>query len=393
MTQAPLAPVEITILMPCLNEAETLEVCIKKALTSLQSLHVAGEVLIADNGSTDGSQALAERCGARVVSVSEKGYGSALRGGVAAAKGQFVIMGDADDSYDFSAIEPFIKKLRSGDDLVMGCRMPRGGGTIRPGAMPWKHRWIGNPVLSFIGRLFFKCPATDFHCGLRGFSKAAYEKMDLSTTGMEFASEMVIKATMRGMRISEVPITLHPDGRSRPPHLRSWRDGWRHLRFMLLFSPRWLFLIPGLAATLFGGALFCLLSLGSVQLGAITLDSGSLAISSMTLLVGVQLLFFSVFVKIFSISEGFLPKDPLFEKVTQFASLERIIFLGGLFLLGGLALLAHAICLWADAGFGPLSYSENMRRVTPVATLVLLGVQTIFSGFFISVLGLKTTRR
>ena len=381
---------ELTILMPCLDEEETLATCIAKARRSLERLGVNGEVVVADNGSTDGSIELAERSGARVVRVEAKGYGNALRGGIAAAKGKFILMGDADDSYDFSAIAPFLEQLRAGRELVMGCRMPRGGGTVMPGAMPWKHRWIGNPVLSFIGRLFFKCPATDFHCGLRAFSKSAYEKMGLCTTGMEFASEMVIKATMRGMSITEVPITLHPDGRSRPPHLRSWRDGWRHLRFMLLFSPRWLFLVPGLLLGTFGTLFMAILGAGPVHLGTISLDSGSLAISSMALLVGSQLVSFSLFVKVFAISQGLLPVDPLFDKVMKFASLERIVVFAGLIFGVGAALLAHAIMLWQGAGFGPLSYSENMRRLLPAATLIMLGVQILFSGFFVSVLALKT---
>jgi glycosyltransferase involved in cell wall biosynthesis len=225
---------ELTVLMPCLNEAETLATCIGKAQAAIRAHGLRAEVLVADNGSTDGSPAIAEGCGARVVHVAEKGYGAALRGGIAAARGQFVIMGDADDSYDFGAIYPFVEKLREGYDLAMGCRLPSGGGTIKPGAMPWANRWIGNPVLSAIGRLLFRCPVTDFHCGLRGFRKDAAEVMVLRTPGMEFASEMVIKATLRKMRITNVPITLSPDGRSRPPHLRRWRDGWRHLRFMLL---------------------------------------------------------------------------------------------------------------------------------------------------------------
>ena len=383
---------ELTILMPCLNEAETLATCIAKACGSLARLGVSGEVVVADNGSTDGSIELAKSSGARVVCVEAKGYGSALRGGIAAAKGKYIIMGDADDSYDFSSIGPFLDMLRAGNDLVMGCRMPRGGGTVMPGAMPWKHRWIGNPVLSFIGRLFFKCPATDFHCGLRGFSKSAYDGMDLCTTGMEFASEMVIKATMRGMSIAEVPITLHPDGRSRPPHLRSWRDGWRHLRFMLLFSPRWLFLVPGLLLTAFGAVFVAVLSFGPLKLGPASLDSGSLAVGSMALLVGIQLLSFSVYVKLFAISQRLLPHDPRFEKVLGFLSLERIIVVGVLLLACGAALLANAILLWSGAGFGPLSYSENMRRLIPAVTLILLGVQTVFSGFFVSVLGLQTTK-
>jgi hypothetical protein len=381
---------ELTILMPCLNEAETLSTCIAKARGSLERLGVAGEVLIADNGSTDGSVELAEKCGAQVVHVEAKGYGSALRGGVAAARGKFILMGDADDSYDFSSIEPFLTELRTGHDLVMGCRMPRGGGTIVPGAMPWKHRWIGNPVLSFIGRLFFNSPATDFHCGLRAFSKSAYERMDLRTTGMEFASEMVIKATLRGLSMAEVPITLHPDGRSRPPHLRSWRDGWRHLRFMLLFSPRWLFLVPGLLLAGAGAFLVSALSFGPLRVGSASLDSGTLAVAGMALLLGIQLLSFSLFVKVFAVSQGLLPRDRFLEQVLRVASLERMIVLGGLLLLAGSGLLLHAFVLWRDADFGPLSYSENMRRLLPAATLILVGLQAVFSGFFVSVLGLQT---
>jgi hypothetical protein len=382
--------VELTIVMPCLNEAETLATCIAKARGSLQRLGVTGEVIVADNGSTDSSVALAENSGARVAHIIAKGYGSALRGGIAAARGKFVLMGDADDSYDFSCIEPFLRKLREGYDLVMGCRMPRGGGTILPGAMPWKHRWIGNPVLSFIGRLFFKCRATDFHCGLRAFSKAAYEKMELRTAGMEFASEMVIKATLGGMRIVEVPITLHPDGRSRPPHLRSWRDGWRHLRFMLLFSPKWLFVVPGLALTLVGGGVVGGLSFGPLRIGSASLDSGTLAVASMVLLVGVQLLSFSLFVKVFAVSQGLLPDDRLLEKMLRVANLERLVILGCLLALFGTGLLFHAFSLWKAAGFGELSYSENMRRLLPAATLILVGLQTAFSGFVVGVLGLKT---
>lgn len=237
---------EFSVVLPCLNEAETLAKCIEKAQRAFRELGIDGEVVVGDNGSTDGSQQIAERLGARVIPVAEKGYGNALRGGVVAARGKYLIMGDSDDSYDFSAISPFVGKLRQGYDLVMGNRF-RGG--IMPGAMPWKHKWIGNPVLSFIGRLLFHCPVRDFHCGMRGFSKDAYERMKLQTTGMEFASEMVIKSTLLQMRIDEVPTILYKDGRSRPPHLRSWRDGWRHLRFMLLFSPRWLFLYPGAAST------------------------------------------------------------------------------------------------------------------------------------------------
>ena len=254
--------VDLTILMPCLNEVETIARCIEKAKIGIQKSGVRGEILVADNGSTDGSQVIAEKLGARVVAVKEKGYGSALIGGSRAALGKWILMGDADASYDFSQADRFVKKFQENFELVMGCRLPKGGGTILPGAMPWKNRRLGNPVLSFIGRLFFKCPAHDFHCGLRGFTKDAFEKMDLQTTGMEFASEMVIKATLKKLRITEVPVTLSKDGRSRPPHLKPWRDGWRHLRFMLLFSPRWLFLFPGIFLSLLGFIFAARLSLG-----------------------------------------------------------------------------------------------------------------------------------
>jgi glycosyltransferase involved in cell wall biosynthesis len=387
------APLELTILMPCLNEAETLETCIRKARLGLERARVHGEILIADNGSTDGSLEIARKAGARVVPVAEKGYGSALRGGVLAARGNWVIMGDADDSYDFSNIAGFVEKFRAGNDLVMGCRLPSGGGTIVPGAMPWKNRWIGNPTLSMIGRVFFHCPARDFHCGLRGFTREAFERMDLKTTGMEFASEMVIKATLKGLRIAEVPITLHPDGRSRPPHLKPWRDGWRHLRFMLLYSPRWLFLLPGLLLATFGTALSVALSLRPVHVGGVEFDAGTLAVSCMFTIIGVQLVAFAFFTKVFAISEGLLPQDEKFSKLFRFFSLEKGITAGLLVLLAGCALLAYAVWIWRQAGYGVLSYSENMRRLLPAVTLIVLGIQITFSSFFMSVLGLKTSTR
>src|SRR5476651_1181345 len=292
-------PIDLTILMPCLNEAETLARCIEKAKVGIQKSSVRGEILIADNGSTDGSQAIAEKSGARVVNVKEKGYGSALIGGVRVASGEWILMGDADDSYDFSDIAGFVKKFRDGYELIMGCRLPAGGGTISPGAMPWKNRWIGNPILSFIGRLFFRCPAHDFHAGLRGFTKTAFEKMDLQTTGMEFASEMVIKSTFKQLKIAEVPVTLHKDGRSRPPHLKPWRDGWRHLRFMLLFSPRWLFLVPGLLLSALGFIFAAALSFENIQIGGVAFDVGTLAVACMTVIIGFQLVAFAFFTKVF----------------------------------------------------------------------------------------------
>ena len=381
--------IKLTILMPCLNEAETLAACIRKAQASLLSLGVSGEVLIADNGSKDGSQGIAEKLGARVVAVPEKGYGQALRGGVAAARGHWIIMGDADDSYDFSSLGPLLEKLKAGQDLVMGCRMPRGGGTILPGAMPWKHRWIGNPVLSFIGRLFFRCPVTDFHCGLRGFRKEAYEKMDLKTTGMEFASEMVIKATLKGMKISEVPITLHPDGRSRPPHLRSWRDGWRHLRFMMLFCPRWLFLIPGAVLAAAGAILLLLLSFGPVFLGPVRLDINSMLVAAMMLLVGFQLLYSAVFLRIYGFTQGFLPDQSDLRQLLRKITLEKGVIAGLLVGAAGGGLLLSAFGSWMKTGFGSLDPVASARLVVPAVTLLALGVQVVFGSFFLSSLGIN----
>ena len=379
--------------MPCLNEAETLARCIEKARAGIEKAGVQGEVLIADNGSTDGSQEIATRCGARVVPVTAKGYGSALRGGIEAAHGKWIIMGDADDSYDFSNITGFVQKLRDGYDLVMGCRMPRGGGTIMPGAMPWKNRWLGNPVLSTIGRIFFRCPAQDFHCGLRGFSKAAYEKMELQTTGMEFASEMVIKGTFKSLRITEVPITLHKDGRSRPPHLKPWRDGWRHLRFMLIYSPRWLFLMPGLFLGLLGFIASAFLVGAPVRANGVSFDVGTLAVSCMLAIVGFQLVAFAFFTKVFAIAEGLLPEDPKLSRVFNVFTLERGIVAGLLVLLAGLVCLGRAVWIWEQINYGAMPYAENLRRLIPAVALVVLGVQAIFSSFFMSVLGLKTITR
>ena len=387
-------PVELTILMPCLNEAETIARCIEKAKRGIERAGVPGEILIADNGSTDDSQAIAEKLGARVVAVKEKGYGNALRGGIAVAKGKYILMGDADDSYDFSEADRFVKKFQEGYDLVMGCRLPIGGGTILPGAMPWKNRWLGNPVLSFIGRLFFKCPAHDFHAGLRAFTKDALEKMELQTTGMEFASEMVIKATLKKFRIAEVPITLHKDGRSRPPHLKPWRDGWRHLRFMLIYSPRWLFLMPGLFLSALGIVFSAALAVRDVQIGGVQFNVGTLMMACMCVVVGFQLVAFAFFTKVFAIAEGLLPEDPKLSRVFKTFTLEKGIVAGLLILLAGLVMFARALWLWKQANFGLLpSAEENLRRLIPAATLMLLGVQSVFSSFFMSVLGLKTVKR
>jgi len=384
----------LTIMMPCLNEAETIARCIEKAKIGLERSGVTGEILIADNGSTDGSQAIAEKLGARVVAVKLKGYGNALRGGIEAARGKWILMGDSDDSYDFSEADRFVKKLQEGFDVVMGCRLPSGGGVIMPGAMPWKNRWLGNPVLTTIGRVFFRCPARDFHCGLRAFTKKAYQEMNLQTTGMEFASEMVIKATFKRHKITEVPITLHKDGRSRPPHLKPWRDGWRHLRFMLLYSPRWLFLVPGLVLGLLGLVFAVTLSVANLQVGGVTLDVGTLMVAALAVVVGFQLVAFAFYTKIFAIGEGLLPEDPKLAGVFKVLTLERGLVASLLVLALGLGLLGHGVWVWKACHFGTLpSTEDNLRRLIPAATLILLGVQGIFSSFFMSVLGLRTVNR
>lgn len=381
---------DLSIIMPCLNEAETVEVCVRKALAGIRAAGVAGEVVVADNGSTDGSIELAEAAGARVVRVTEKGYGNALRGGIEAAAGRWILMGDADDSYDFGEAARFVEKLREGHDLVMGCRMPRGGGTIMPGAMPWKNRYIGNPSLSFLGRTLFKTPVQDFHCGLRAFTKEAYDRMDLKTTGMEFASEMVMKSSLKKMRVAEVPITLHPDGRSRPPHLRPWRDGWRHLRFMLIYSPRWLFLMPGMVMTVLGllGALT--LEISPLYIGDIHLDAGTLMVSCMGLVIGIQLVAFACFAKVFAISEGLLPPDPRFAGVLRVLTLEKGLIAGALIFFVGIVLLLLAVLKWSATGFGALPYDENLRRVIGASTAITVGMQIMASSWFLGVLGLKT---
>lgn len=377
---------KLSIVMPCLNEAETLATCIRKAQSSLKTLNVAGEVIIADNGSTDGSQAIATQMGARVVPVATKGYGSALMGGIAAARGKYIIMGDADDSYDFANLEPFFDKLQAGYDLVMGNRF-KGG--IQPRAMPRLHRYLGNPVLTAMGRLFYHSPCGDFHCGLRGFSKAAIQKLDLRTTGMEFATETVVKATMYKLRIAEVPTTLAPDGRSRSPHLRSWRDGWRHLRFMLLYSPRWLFLYPGLLLMTLGTLASGWLLAGPRVIGGLTLDVHTLLYAAMAIVTGFQMVVFAVFTKVFGISEGLLPEDPRLTSLLRYIKLETGLLTGSLFLIIGIVMSIYALNTWESRSFGPLDPSKTLRLVIPAVTLITLGLETILSSFFLSILGLK----
>ena len=371
--------------MPCLNEVETLAACIRKALSAIDKHDLAAEIIVADNGSTDGSQAVAEKLGARVVEVARKGYGSALIGGIEAARGQFVIMGDADDSYDFSAIGPLVDKLRQGYDLVMGNRF---SGGIAAGAMVWSHRWVGNPVLTFISRVFFRTPVGDMHCGLRGFRKDAIDKLHLRATGMEFASEMVIKASLRRLKIAEVPVTLSPDGRSRPPHLRTWRDGWRHLRFMLLFSPRWLFLYPGLALFSSGAVVGALLETGPKQIGPATFDIHTLLLAAFSCLIGYQLVVFAVFTKVFAMQQGFHPANPGYTAMFRYVKLETGLAVGALMLVLGVAGTILAVLSWGSVGFGALDPGLTMREVIPAALLLTLGVQTIFASFFLSILGI-----
>jgi glycosyltransferase involved in cell wall biosynthesis len=385
-TEAAVSPdLEVSIVMPCLNEAETLAACIQLAQHALESGGFRGEVIVADNGSTDASAAIARELGARIVDVSRRGYGNALIAGIEAAQGTFVVMGDADQSYDFGAIAPFIERLRSGDDLVVGNRFMGG---IEPGAMPWSHRWVGNPVLTRIGRVFFHAPVGDMHCGLRAFRKDAFQRMQLRATGMEFASEMVIKASLRGMRISEVPVVLHPDGRSRPPHLRTWRDGWRHLRFMLLFSPRWLFLYPGIALFATGVVLAAVLIPGPIRVGTVRLDIHTLLVAGFLALVGYQLVLFAVFTKIFAIREGFHPPHPALERLFDYVTLEVGLAAGVLTALAGAVALVAAVISWQSAGFGNLDPSLTMREVIPAVVLLALGTQTVFASFFISILSI-----
>ena len=381
--------IDLSIVMPCLNEAETVGRCVDKALKSLEDLGVRGEVLVADNGSADRSPEIAARHGARVISVPRKGYGNALRAGIEAARGRWIVMGDADDSYDFSNLGPFVEQLQRGFDLVMGCRLPAGGGTIVPGAMPWKHRWIGNPGLSFIGRLFFRCPVTDFYCGLRAFTSEAYRRLGLQMRGMEFALEMVIKSTLLGLSITEVPITLFRDGRSHPPHLRTWRDGWRSLRFMLLFSPRWLFLWPGLILLALGLAGCIALAGSAVTVGRVVFDANTLLVSAMMLIVGFQVTFFALAIRSYCFSTGLLPASKSLSRILRLFTLERGIVMGALSIVAGAAFLIAAVLKWKHAGFGQLSYPESLRLVIPAITLTTLGVQVVFSSFFLSILTLE----
>ena len=380
---------ELSIVMPCLNEAETLGTCIQKAQEFLHRYKVAGEIVVADNGSTDGSQEIAILMGARVVHVEAKGYGNALMGGITAARGQYVIMGDADDSYDFLDLSRFVDKLREGHDLVMGCRLPWGGGMIKPGAMPFLHQWWGNPMFTIMARRWFGAPINDVYCGLRGFSKALFLRLNLRCTGMEFATEMIIKSSLYREKIAEVPITLHPDGRTaHPPHLKTYRDGWRTLRFFLLYSPRWLFVIPGAVLILLGMIGYAV-AMPGLTVNGVTFDAHTLLFASLAILCGYQSILFAMFSKTFAVSEGLMPEDPRLTKFFKAMYLERSLLLSGAGLLLGLGLLLVASQEWRLAGFGQLDYAKTMRLVIPGSTLTALSFQTILSSFFVSILGMS----
>jgi hypothetical protein len=381
--------VELTIVMPCLNEAETVATCVRKAVRFIADSGIDGEVVVADNGSTDGSRQLAADAGARVVPIPERGYGNALMGGIVAARGEYVIMGDADDSYDFTNLMPFITELRKGYDLVMGNRF-KGG--IAPGAMPPLHKYLGNPVLSFVGRLFFRSAIGDFHCGLRGFRRDSAIALGLQATGMEFASEMVVKATLAKQRITEVPTPLAKDGRSRKPHLRSFRDGWRHLRFLLLFSPRWLFFIPGLVLLLIGLGLGAAVATGPLNIGGISLDVDTLVACSACVTIGFQAILFWLFTQVYAGSEGFLPEQPRVQTLLGKLSLERGLIIGVLLGLAGLVGLIFSLTYWQSHAFGHLNYEHALRLMVPSVTALVLSCQLTLGTFFLSILGIKQTR-
>jgi glycosyltransferase involved in cell wall biosynthesis len=376
---------ELSIVMPCLNEAETIAACVNKALRFLERERIAGEIVVADNGSNDGSRNIARQLGARIVDVPTRGYGAALMAGISAARGRFVIMGDADDSYDFNALMPFLRNLRKGADLVMGNRFK---GRIERGAMPPLHQYLGNSVLSFIGRLFFNIDLGDFHCGLRGFSREAILRLKLRTTGMEFASEMVVRAALAGMKLAEVPTTLSKDGRSRQPHLRTWRDGWRHLRFLLLYSPRWLFLYPGLAMILIGAVTSAILLFGPVKVGGFGLDIRTMLVACASCIVGVQSVCFAIIARSYATARQLLPPSPHYQRLLEYFTLEYAVAIGGCLLLLGLAGLIGAVIAWGEVGFGDLDHSQLLRLVTISVTAIGVGVQLIHCGFLAGLLAI-----
>jgi glycosyltransferase involved in cell wall biosynthesis len=386
---SPEEDIELTILMPCLNEAETLGMCIGKALRFLARTEIAGEVLVADNGSTDGSIEIANELKSRVVNIPVRGYGAALQGGIRAARGRYVIMGDADDSYDFENLDLFVNALRAGNDLVIGNRFLGG---IEPGAMPLLHRYLGNPVLSFIGRLFFRVSLQDFHCGLRGFARAAIRKLELRTTGMEYASEMVVRSALAHLKIAEVPTKLAKDGRSRPPHLRTWRDGWRHLQFLLLFSPRWLFLYPGLVMTLLGATMTGLLLFGPVHFGGLGFDIRTMLVACTSCIVGVQSVCFATIARNYALSKRLVPYTDNYRVLLDQFTLDRLVAAGAVFLIAGLLGLIAAVISWGEVSFGNVEYTNLLRLVTLSVTGIGIGVQLILSGFLTGLLAIELSR-
>ena len=385
------APLEVSVVLPCLNEADTLGRCIEQAQRALKEHGMTGEIIVADNGSVDGSQDIARRLGARVVEVQPRGYGNALRGGISAARGTFVVMGDADESYDFLELPKFVQKLRDGYDLAQGCRLPSGGGTIRPGAMPRLHRWWGNPMFSAMVRTMFWAPVHDVYCGLRALRRDLFDRLDLRSSGMEFATEMVIKSSLQNARIAEVPITLHPDGRkAHVPHLKTFRDGWRTLRFFLMCSPRWLFLYPGLLLVALG-VLGYVLALPGLRVGRVHFDAHTLLFSSLAILLGHQSIVFAIFAKTVAMAEGLLPPNRRMNVFFRVATLERGLIAGAATLAAGLVLLGAAVNVWRVHGFGDLDYTSTMRLVVPGVTLTALGFQTVLASFFIGIM--RTSRR
>jgi glycosyltransferase involved in cell wall biosynthesis len=382
--------VELSVVMPCLNERDTLATCIRKAAAGLEAADIRGEIIVADNGSTDGSQDIARSLGARVLHVAARGYGNALRAGIAAARGEYVVMGDADDSYDFGEVGRFHQKLKEGYDLVQGCRLPKGGGTIDPGAMPFLHRWWGNPMFSRIANVWFNVPVTDIYCGLRGFRRDFYDRLALRCTGMEFATEMIIRSSLYGSRIGEIPITLHKDGRiAHAPHLRTFRDGWRTLRFFLLYSPRWLFLLPGIGLIALGLLTYAAVYSG-FTLGAARFDAHTLLFASLFIIIGYQGVLFAVSAWTFATAEGLMPLTARLQRWYARINLERGLIAGAIATVAGLVLLVNSILIWKRAGFGSLDYSSTMKWVIPGVTLTAIGFETVLSSFFLSLLGMRS---
>jgi glycosyltransferase involved in cell wall biosynthesis len=380
--------VEVSVVIPCLNEADTLAFCIESAQRALRENGIRGEIIVADNGSSDGSADIARTAGARVVTIRDRGYGSALMGGIAAANGKYVVMADADASYDFGEIPKFVEKLREGNDLVQGCRLSAGGGRILPGAMPWLHQWWGNPMFSRMARSWFGAPIHDVYCGMRGFTKDLYSGLGQRCTGMEFATEMIIKSSLRGARIDEVPITLHPDGRrSHTPHLKTFRDGWRTLRFFLLFSPRWLFLTPG-ALLILVGLIGYGIGMPGLRIHGVNFDVHTLLFASLSIICGYQSILFAVLTKVFAISEGLLPPDQRLARLFELVNLEKGLLAGAVAMGFGLLLLLAAVNEWRLKNWGNLDYAHTMRWVIPGVMLTTLGFQTVLSSFFVSILGL-----